>query len=149
MANLKAPVGIYPYYSWYLQQRNIYNFNTTGSSPTYVHMKTDIYAPGNDSMWMLEAVGYNYGAAAPIRCAWGFYVYSNNLYQTTLSNIYSGINAHGIYKSSDNYICIRAQSGTLYYAGFTLNAYACRLDTTHQKVSITAAVQSDNGGSYY
>lgn len=149
MATLNAPLRIYPYNSWYLQQRGIFNFNTTSGSPSYVHMKTDIYAPGNDSMWMLEAVGYAYGGAAPIRCGWGLYVYSNNLYQTGVANIYGGMSADGMYLSSDRYVCIRAQSGGMYFLGFTLNVYAVRLDTTHQNVSISAAVQSDNSGNYY
>jgi hypothetical protein len=149
MANLTAPLRIYPYNSWYLQQRSIFNFNTTSGSPTYVHMKTNIYAPGNDTMWMFEAVGYAYGGAAPVRCGWGLYVYNNNLYQTGVANIYGGMSADGIYLSSDRYVCIRASSGGIYYLGFTLNVYAVRLDTTHQNVSITAAVQTDNSGNYY
>ena len=149
MATLNAPLRIYPYNSWYLQQRGIYNFNTTSSSPTYVHMKTDIYAPSQDSMWMFEAVGYNYGASAPVRCSWGIYCYQGTLYQTGVANIYSGMNADGMYKSSDNYITIRAYAGGMYYLGFTLNVYACRLDTTHQNVSILAASQNSTSGNYY
>jgi hypothetical protein len=149
MANFQAPLRIYPYNSWHLQQRGIFNFNTTSSSPTYVHMKTNLYAPSEDSMYMFEAVGYNYGASAPIRCSWGIYTYSGTLYQTGVANIYSGMNADGMYKSSDNYVCIRAYSGGMYYLGFTLNVYACRLDTTHQQVTITAASQNSTSGNYY
>ena len=149
MANLNAPLRIYPYNSWHLQQRSIYNFMTTSGSPSYVHLKTNIYAPSQDSMWMFEAVGYNYGAAAPIRCSWGIYCYQGTLYQTGVANIYGGMNADGMYKSSDGYICIRGYAGGMYYLGFTLNAYACRLDATHQNVSILSAVQTDNSGNYY
>jgi hypothetical protein len=92
MATLSAPLNIYPYSNWHLQQRGIWNFNTTGGSPSYVHMKTNIYAQSQDSMYMFEAVGYNYGAASPIRCAWGIYTYSGTLYQTGVANIYSGLN---------------------------------------------------------
>jgi hypothetical protein len=149
MATLSAPLNIYKYSNWHLQQRGIWNFNTTGGSPSYVHMKTNIYAQSEDSMYMFEAVGYNYGASSPIRCAWGIYTYSGTLYQTGVANIYSGLNADGMYKSSDNYVCLRAYSGGLYYCGFTLNAYACRLDTTHQYVSILAASQNSTSGNYY
>lgn len=149
MANLAAPLRIYPYYSWYLQQRNIFNFNTTSGSPAYVHMKTNIAAGAADSMWMFEAVGYAYGAASPVRCSWGLYVYNNNLYQTGVANIYGGMSADGSYVSSDGYVCIRAVSGGIYFLGFTLNAYAVRLDTTHQNVTITAASQNSTSGNYY
>jgi hypothetical protein len=149
MATVSTPLRIYPYNSWYLQQRSIYNFLTTAGSPSYVHMKTNIYAPSQDSMWMFEAVGYAYGAAAPIRCGWGIYCYQGTLYQTGVANIYGGMSADGMYKASDGYICIRGVSGGMYYLGFTLNVYACRLDTTHQNVSIISAVQTDNSGSYY
>ena len=149
MANLNAPLNIYKYQSWYLQQRNIYNFNTTAGSPTYVHMKTNIYAPSEDSMYMFEAVGYAYGAGAAVRCAWGIYTYQGTLYQTGVANIYSGMNADGMYKSGDGYVCIRAYSAGMYYLGFTLNVYACRLDTNHQNVNITAASQNSTSGNYY
>ena len=149
MANLTTPTRIYPYFSWYLQQRAILNFNTTAGSPNYIHMKTNIYAPSADSMWMFEAVGYAYGAAAPIRCSWGIYVYNNNLYQTGVANIYSGMNADGMYLSSDRYVCIRAYASGMYYVGFTLNAYAVRLDTSHQNVSILDVSQNSNSGNYY
>jgi hypothetical protein len=112
-------------------------------------MKTNIYAQSEDTMYMFEAVGYNYGAASPVRCAWGMYIYNGTLYQTGVTNIYSGMNADGMYKAGDNYVCIRAYAGGMYYLGFTLNVYACRLDTTHQNVSITAASQNGTSGNYY
>lgn len=149
MATFNAPLRIYPYNSWYLQQRGIYNFNTTSGSPTYVHMKTNIYAPSQDSMYMFEAVGYNYGASVPVRCSWGIYCYQGTLYQTGVANIYSGMNADGMYVSSDGYITIRAYAGGMYYLGFTLNVYACRLDTSHQNVSISAVSQNSTSGNYY
>lgn len=148
MANLNAPLNIYKYQSWYLQQRSIYNFNTTGGSPSYIHFKTNIWYD-EDAMYMIEAVGYNYGAASPIRCAWGFYMYGGSLYQSGVANIYGGMNADGMYVSSDNRICIRAYAGGHYYSGFTLNAYACRLDTTHHQVQILAASQNSTSGNYY
>ena len=155
MATLQSPTNIYPYQPssawplWYLQQRSIYTFNTTSSSPSYIHMKTNIYGPGNDGMYMLEAVGYNYGAAAPIRCSWGLYCYNNTLYQTGVANIYSGMNADGIYLSSDNYVTIRAYASTHYFNGFTINAYATRLDTAHTNVTITAVAHASESGNYY
>jgi hypothetical protein len=155
MATLLQPLRIYPYQPssswslWYLQQRNIFNFNTTSGSPLYIHMKTSISGTSADSMWMFEAVGYDYGRASAVRCAWGLYCYNSTLYQTGVANIYSGMDANGSYMSSDNYICLRAYASSHYFNGFTLNAYASRLDSPHSNVSILAASQNDNSGNYY
>lgn len=148
MASLSSPVRVYPYNSWWLQQRNIFNFMTTAGSPYYVHMKTNL-STGGDCMYMFEAVGYNYGNGNATRSAWGFYVYQNNFYSVGLQNAYAGISADGVYKSSDNYVVLRAYCVGNYYNGFMLNAYPTRGNTTHYNVSVTASVQTDNSGSYY
>lgn len=155
MANLQPPLNIYPYQPssawslWYIQQRNIFRFNTTSGSPAYVHMKTNISGAGADGMYMFEAIGYAYGGASPIRCSWGLYIYNGTLYQTGVANIYGGMDANGMYMSSDGYVCIRAYSGGMYYLGFSLNAYACRLDSPHKIVTITAVSQNSTSGNYY
>ena len=100
-------------------------------------------------MYMIEAVGYNYGAASPVRCAWGFYYYLGGVSHVGLQNEYSGMSADGVYTSSDGYLCFRAYAGTHYYNGFILNAYATRTDTTHYAVSITAVNQNSTSGNYY
>jgi hypothetical protein len=147
MAQLSSPVRVYPYNGWWLQQRNIFNFMTTSGSPTYIHIKTNI--PSNsDSMWMIEAVGYNYGNGNATRSAWGFYVYSNTIYGIGLQNAYGGLGVNGVYKSSDNYVVLRCNQGN-YFNGFMLNAYATRGNTTHYNVSVIASVQTDNSGNYY
>ena len=148
MAVLLGPINIYPNSSWHLQQRNFYWFNTTSGSPSYIHFKTNL-GGGIDTMYMIEAIGYNYGAASPVRCAWGFqwsYGVARNI---GLQNQYSGMNADGVYASSDGYLCIRAYAGGHYYNGFILNAYATRTDTTHYQVSITASSQNSTSGNYY
>lgn len=147
MAQLNSPVRVYPYSSWWLQQRNIYNFMTTSGSPTYIHIKTNL-STGGDCMYMFEAVGYNYGNGTAIRSAWGFYVYQNNIYGVGMQSAYGGLSPHGVYKSSDNYIVLRSNQGN-YFNGFMLNVYATRANTTHYNVSVLASVQTDNSGNYY
>jgi hypothetical protein len=151
MAQLAQSMGVYNYSTWALQQRNFYNFFTGSGSPSYIHMKLNLGA-GVDTMYMIEAVGFNYGNGTPIRCAWGFqWSYGAPAYANYigLQNIYGGMSAHGVYKSSDGYCVIRAYAGSHYYNGFMLNAYATRTDTTHYQLSVIAAVQTDNAGNYY
>lgn len=156
MAILNAPLRIGPISSWYFQQKYIFNFNTTSGSPLFIHMKTNIIGATTYNMWMFEAVGYNYGLAAPIRCAWSFHIstagapYTNGfLYNIGLRDIYSGMNAHGVYIASDGYIVLRAYAASQYYNGFTINAYSTRSDVTQSNVSIIASVQTSDGGNYY
>lgn len=148
MAQFAAPLQIYPYSSFYLQQRNFYNFFTGSGSPSYLHFKTNL---GNniDTLYMIEAVGYNYGNAYAIRCGWGFQWSYGVVRNVGLQNGYSGMNADGVYASSDGYLCIRAYAGGHYYNGFMLNAYATRTDQTHYQVSVTASSQNSTSGNYY
>lgn len=157
MGILQTPTYIRPYNgNAYFQQRRIYTFNTTSGSPQYIHFKTNIGGASGYAMYMMEAVGYNYGLALPIRCAWGFYLYSpvstyatGYLTQIGLKNQYGGLNADGVYMSSDFYVCIRAYAASNYYNGFTLNAYATRTDATSQNVTILSVIQTSNSGNYY
>lgn len=151
MAQLAQSMGVYNYSTWSLQQRNFYNFFTGSGSPLYIHMKLNL-GPSIDTMYMIEAVGFNYGNGTMIRCAWGFqwsYGPAGYIANVGLQNIYGGMSAHGVYKSTDGYCVIRAYANSHYYNGFMLNGYATRTDTTHYQLSVTAAVQTDNAGNYY
>jgi hypothetical protein len=148
MAVLQSPIRIYPNSSWHLQQRKIATFFTADGSPLYIHFKTSL-GQGIDTMYMIEAVGYNYGNAYAIRCAWGFQWSYGVVRNVGLQNGYPGMNADGVYASSDGYLCIRAYSGGHYFNGFMLNAYATRTDQTHYNISILAASQNSNSGNFY
>jgi len=158
MATFQGPTDIGPYNAnSYFTQRAFYTFNTTVSSPTYIHMKTNIGGLSNYAMYMIEAVGYNYGVGAAIRCAWGFYLYSpaatyatGTLNSVGLKNQFGGMSADGVYMSSDYFVTIRAAVSSNYFNGFTLNGYSVRTDTgAAQNISIQAAVQTSNSGNYY
>jgi hypothetical protein len=115
---------------------------------TYFHYKTNI--PMNNIMCMIEAVGYAYGANAAIRSTWSFYAYSagNTTISIGLANYYSAMTAHGVYKSSDGYACIRANVAS-YYTGWSFNAYCLNPTGAGFQVSMLAAVQTSNSGNYY
>lgn len=126
-------------------QYQIYDVRFYGGD-TYIHFKTDI-ATSSWSMHNIEAVGYNFGRNQPIRCNWCFHV-SGGIFNQELSNIYSGLGANRIYASSDGYIVIVAYADTMYYAGWTLNAYSVNA-TGPFDVSILAVAQSSSNANVY
>lgn len=132
----------------YTQQLQIYTFNTTSGSPQYCHFKTNIDYNANKII-TIEAIGYNYGVALPIRCSWSFYTVSATLYDRGRVNKASGLDANGLYLSTDNYVCLRAyNASSLYFAGWVFNAY---VNTSYytSNIQITAANQNSTSGNYY
>ena len=128
-------------------QYQIYDVRFYGGD-IYIHFKTDISFYGW-SMHNIEAVGYNYGNSLPIRCNWCFHVsYGNGFYSQELSNIYSGLSADRLYVSSDGYVVFVASSNTMYFAGWSINAYSLN-PTGPYDVSITAVAQSASNANYY
>lgn len=117
---------------------------TTGN--TYLHFKTNV--PLNSYiMTMIEMVGYNYGASAPIRCAWGFYTYQSTIVSASVrSSPYDGVSAHGIYSTGDGYIAIRAYAASNYYTGFILNGYQTAGNGRGFDLKILAASYGTNSG---
>jgi hypothetical protein len=148
MANLNSITGIYPDGSGYLQQYNIFSVaNLSSGGGSYIHMKTNVTHPSSNLMIMLEAVGYNYGTAAPIRCAWNFYSYAYQI-SNVQTSAYNGMSAHSIYISSDNYYVIVGYASSLYYCGFTINTYNTAGNGYGHPTTITASVQSSSS-TYY
>lgn len=131
-----------------VQQKAFYRFRTGDGSPLYIHMKTNIDL--SYIMFCIEAEGYNYGLTKPVLCSWIGYTYGDgSLYNTNLTNYYSGMNADGIYYSSDNKIVLRAYAASQYYNGFILNSYQPNPNGYAYRVAITAAVQTSTSGNYY
>jgi hypothetical protein len=141
MANLKANtklnVGIY---------YNFYEHRFYGGD-TYIHYKTNI-ATGTYIMGMVEAVGYAYGANAPIRAAWVFYAYSTYIANPGTQNFYGGLSANGVYLSSDNYVCLRALVSP-YFSGWSFNSYCLNPAGLGTAISFQAVSQNTNSGNYY
>lgn len=153
MAKLSASTGIGKYSAgYYLQQKGIYYANYVDSAANnYLHFKTNV-GKQTSIMLMIEAIGYNYGVGKPVRCAWSFYTYggSNDPIAIGLSNVYTGLVAHGVYYSSDNYTCLRAyNSAGIYYCGITIDVYATGGAGIGYPVSILASAQNTTAGNYY
>lgn len=147
MANFLSNTGVYPENSGYLQQYNFFSIaNLSSGGGGYIHMKTNI-PHQSYVMIMIEAVGYNYGAAAPLRCAWNIYSYAYQI-SNVQNTAYNGMSANNIYISSDNYYVIVGYSPSLYYCGFTLNAYNTAGNGYGFNTSIISSVQSGSS-TYY
>jgi len=145
MANLQG-TGIYPE-SGYLEQLGIYNVaNLSSGGGQYYHMKLNI-THQSYAMIMIEAVGYNYGTSAPLRCAWNFYCYSY-FFGNVQNSSYDGLTAHSHYVAADNKIVIVAYASSLYYCGFTLNAYNTAGNGYGTITSVVSAVQTSTA-TYY
>lgn len=115
--------------SQYAQSRSMGYVNGTDDLNSYVHIKTNL--GGDDSMWTVDAVGYNYGQGYSIRCTWSWYSYGYDIYQVALSGPYGGLDPQAIYAASDGYTVL-VGAASMYYIGFTLNAYNMRQNASGQ-----------------
>lgn len=139
---LNAPLTIGPGY----QQRGIASF-LTDYWYTYIHIKTNI-PHQSYIMPMIELIGYNYGVAAPIRMAFVIYTYSY-LISNWQNTDYNGVSGNGVYISLDNYICLRVNAGSMYYAGFSIDAYSVAGNGAQVEIGILAMTANDNAGNAY
>jgi len=139
--------GIYSYYDTgtYFSQLGVHSFITTDGSLSYLHMKTNVPV-GRNTMWLIEFVGYAYGAAQCIRAGITFHTSGGSIYGIGAQNIYPGLTPQTIYKSSDNYAVIRATSA-FYYTGFILNAYSTAPYSPNEPFRILAVSQNNNSGT--
>lgn len=145
MANLSSNT----YLESGMHQYGIFQFmDGVSGGGNYIHMETNITQPSSNVMVMIEAVGYCYGRALPIRCSWNFYSYAYIISNVNNSS-YTGLNADGVYYASSGYVVIRAYATDLYYCGFTLNAYQVAGNGYQQPISIRRASQNTTSGGYY
>ena len=141
----------YPDNNGYNVIRTLHKAFTSDSSVTYIHFKTNVPI-ASYIMTMIEAVGYNYGMYAPIRCAWAFNTNGTGdvQHQTFGYSTYSGISPKAIYTSSDNYVCISAfASDGSYFNGFVLNGYQTAGNGRGYDLQITAASYGTNSGNAF
>jgi hypothetical protein len=127
------------------QQRGIANF-WDGNFYSYVHIKTSI-PQQSYVMPMIELIGYNYGTAAPIRMAFVIYTYSYLI--SNWENAYSGVVGNGVYISGDGYVCLRVYAGSLYFVGFSMDAYSVAGAGAQYEVGILAMTANNNAGNAY
>ena len=143
MANLAAST----YVENGMQQYAVYAVNTVTGGGSYLHFETNI---PNQSyiMMMVEAVGYCYATAKPIRCAWNFYSYSYAI-GNVANTSYDGASAEGIYFGNAGYVCLRAYLPGQHFACFILNAYPTAGNGAGTGLSIRRSSQNNNSGVYY
>lgn len=138
-----------PTTSGYMSQYQIYHQRLyTDNGNLYYHFKTNMTM--TNIMFMIEAIGYAYAVGTPIRCCWTGYAYSptNDIYRYSGHTAYTGLTPNGVYKSSDGYVCLRAQ-GYDYYVGFVFNSYMVAPGGYGMDVQITASAFNSTSGNYY
>lgn len=133
-----------------VMQQAFYGFSTVSTTPSYIHLKTNI-PKGSNQMFYIEAEGYNYGTTLPILCSWTGYPYgaTQTIINSSLETFYGGMSADGVYQSTDNYVVLRAYAANHYYNGFILNSVMANPNGYNFQVSILAAIQSSTSGNYY
>jgi hypothetical protein len=130
-----------------MQQYGIYAVNTASGGGSYLHFETSV--PNSSySMIMIEAVGYSYASAKPIRCAWNFYSYAYFIGNVANTN-YNGISADGGYFGGGGYVCIRAYLPSQHFNCIILNSYPTAGNGTGTIVSIRRSSQNNTSGGYY
>lgn len=149
MATFTTPTNVRTAESGWYAQYHLFNFYTYSGSPQYVHFKTNV-STSTQKIFMLEAIGFNYGTGQAIRCSWGIYTTGGGGATAKGLQTFSstGLTADGVYASSDGYACIRAYNGSsLYYAGWILNGHVH--PNYSVTLAITAANQNSTSGNYY
>jgi hypothetical protein len=139
--------GIYSYYdtATWASQLGVYSFYTTDGSLSYLHLKTNVPISRN-TMWLVEFVGYAYGASTNIRAGIVFHTSGSVIYRVGAQNIYSGLTPQAAYASSDGYVVIRVNA-SFYYTGFVINAYSTAPYSPNEKFRILAVSQNSNSGT--
>ena len=144
-----AKVMSYPNEGGYNVHRSLFGDINYTTGNTYFHFKTNVPI-ASYIMTMIEMIGYAYGNALPIRCAWGFYTFGGSIiYATVRTSAYTGMSAHGIYSTADGYVAIRAYAASNYYTGFTLNGYQTAGNGRGFDLKILAASYGTNSGSAF
>ena len=139
---------LYPASSAGLSTYNRYTWATTSYSGNYVHFKTNQQL-STYIMTRVEAVGINYAAGSPIRCAWTWYTYSY-LVSHSSATLYSGLTADGQYMSTDGYVVFRGyNASSIGDTSLTLNIICANPTGYGANVQITAVNQNSNTGNYY
>lgn len=148
MAQFAAPTNVRTAGSGWYAQYQLYNFYTTSGSPNYIHFKTNV-STSTEKIFMLEAIGFNYGTGQAIRCSWGVYTTGGGsaIHKGLQTFSSTGLTADGVYASSDGYACIRAYATSHYFNGFVLNGHVH--PSYSVTLSITAANQNSTSGNYY
>lgn len=144
MAILQRLNSYYDTGTW-VTQLGAYSFTTTDGSLGYLHLKTNVPVSRN-TMWMIEFVGYAYGASTNIRAGIVFHTSGGTIYHVGAQNTYPGLTPQAVYTSGDGYAVIRV-TAAFYYTGFVINAYSTAPYSPNEPFSILAVAQNNNSGT--
>jgi hypothetical protein len=151
MAMLLSPTKIHDSIATRIQM-NFYRYSEGNlGAGQFIHLKTNM-ARYSGLMYMIEAVGYNYGLAQSIRCSWTGYLYDlvpTTIYNPTQFQGYPGLTAHGQYLSSDNFVVLRATASTLNWPSFNLSCYQMNPVGVNSNVMITAVATNTTSGAHF
>jgi hypothetical protein len=146
MSTLQNLHSYYDTGTW-VTQLGVYCFATTDGSLGYLHLKTNVpVIGGRNTMWMVEFVGYAYGAATNIRAGIVFHTSVNTIYSVGAQNVYPGLTPQAVYTSADGYAVIRVNAA-FYFTGFVINAYSTAPYTPNEPFRILAVSQNNNSGT--
>ena len=145
MAYLLTPTNVRTSGNGWYMQYNIYTFYTTSAGIPYIHFKTNVSA-STEKIFMIEAIGYDYGNGDAIRCAWGLYTTGGSVVSKGLQS-FGYTSADGVYVSGDGYACIRLYSSQNYFTGFVLNAHTNANFSAN--IAISAVSNNNTSGNYY
>lgn len=125
----------------------------TYSGGSYYHFITNI--PNNSNrMFMIEAIGYTYGNAQAVRCAWSGYPYgpSNAVINNQVRSIYGGLTPYNAYYGNtgdaNGFVCIKASTSS-YFSGWIFNGYTPSPGGYGFQIRITGFTQNTDSGNFY
>ena len=101
------------------RKTGFFTYNSTSSTSGYIHMLTNI-PESTFALYMIEAVGYNYGLAQDIYCTWGFRptgIKDNIKYASesrTNGLLPGSTTLQGIYISSSENVVVYAYAASFY-----------------------------------
>jgi hypothetical protein len=129
------------------------HYMTGASSTVYHDIKTNISCASESIMYRVHVTGYNYGTGETIDLHAVAYAYA-------AGNTHSGVNYQNqgtdsaqtitIYKSSDNFSCIKIYLGTSsYYAGFVYHFEFAQPTGYNKNFEIQAATFTNSSSNQY
>jgi hypothetical protein len=129
------------------------HYMTGASSTPYHDIKTNISCANESIMYRVHVTGYNYGTAETIDLHAAAYAYAAGNSHTALVYQNQGTDSNqtiSIYKSSDNFSCIKIYLGTSsYYAGFVYHFEFAQPTGYNKDFEITSDTFSGSSSNQY
>jgi hypothetical protein len=123
-------------------RRDFFTFATSSSTPTTIHLKTNVKIQTN-TMYRFLVEGYNYGNGAAVNSDAVGYTYAgwSCIGQNSVNNYAPGVTLSQ-YCSADGYVVLRLQSSSAYFLGFSVSGWFVNPTGTAFDVSAVAFQQT-------